>query len=203
MTNKEIDSIVDFKVTIGDVLLSMPYVDNEKDIAFRYLAGKHGHFILNYKDNEIIDKDSKIKLKVKETLSVEEVKSMVAIKKKIIKDLTRYSNNLAKNNEKIVVIWNKETETFLVATNDVLDKGFLSAKYNQGLLYFINKKREGAKLENYKNISDLQCDFNEKFKLKDFSKYTKHDFQNNKTNNSYFEIPFEGFITDFCLKEVN
>ena len=150
-------------ITMGDIIFNNVFLNEDKDIAFRYCSAYpngYGEYIFKIKEGQIIVKS--LDGKIIDTLTRENgfdfktKKALFDSKNIISKDIMSLSKRLESDMEKIIVFsLNDDKIPYLFTSQTILDNGAYSPKYNSALLYHINKHRGIGGKSIFKDISDM------------------------------------------------
>lgn len=133
------------------VVFSAPYLNDEKELEFKFCSFFYGRVLVNRKKKaiELHSKKKKVFLLLKgENEKLFEV--CLGIRKAIIDDLHVLTQNFRSGKEPIYAIESgNEQYPFLITTPTVLENGRYSIKYEKGLLFFLHDtaKKAGKEID--------------------------------------------------------
>lgn len=139
-----------------DAVFSQPYVNDERELEFKFCSFFSGKVLLN-RDKKAIELQSG-KKKIYILLREENeglFNELMEVRKQILLDLRELNQNFQSGKEPIYAIESGYEEyPFLITTPSIINNGQHSVKYEKAILYFIN---EGAKKKGKRvNISNYE-----------------------------------------------
>jgi len=175
------------------VVLSGAFINDDKELEFKYCSFFHGRVLFN-RERKAIELQSKKRhifiLLKGENESVYE--KALSLRNLIMQDLLAFNQRFQSGKEPIYVLeTGNATYPFFITTPTILEKGRLSPKYVKGLIYFVNQElKKAGKIIRVANEEDLHVKLGSILKQKNITPFKKGIIG----ETSYFELSMKQFI---------
>ncbi|PLS19630.1 hypothetical protein CVD28_04220 [Bacillus sp. M6-12] len=176
-----------------EATFSIPFVNDEKQLEFKFCSFFTGKILLNEEKKaiELQSEKKKIFLLLRgenESLFDE----CMEIRKQILSDLRQLTQNFQTGKEPIYAIESgNEQYPYLITSPLVLENGLHSVKYSKAIIYFINEgvKKKGKKT-NIDTYNDLLEKVGQALHKSDLSQFEQGKFGEDK----YYSVPLDKVV---------
>jgi hypothetical protein len=176
-----------------EAVFSQPYVNDEKELEFKYCSFFSGKVLLNEEKRAIELQSGKKKVYILLRDENEGLyNELIEVRKQILLDLRELNINFQSGKEPIYAIESGyEDYPFLITTPSIINNGQHSVKYEKAILYFINEgaKKKGKKI-NIANYDHLLTTVGQALKKCDLSKFKQGLFGEDK----YYSVSLDKVV---------